>query len=368
MKILIVLMCFSLFGCAATGPLLPMKFETSDAEVLQQPQETKKVVREVPPPQDGKIVVAVYSFRDATGQKKQQTGVASFSTAVTQGGEGILIKALQDIGDGQWFRVVERVGLDNLLKERQLIRSARDEAKDPSNLRPILFAGMLLEASIVSYDSNVRTGGLGWRWLGIGPSTSYNEDVVTISMRVVSTQTGEILLTTNVRKTLLSYQIGMATFKFFDAGTKAFENEIGMSSTEVGIFVLKSATEKAVEELIFDGEKKGLWKFKTSKQEEVVKKEIDEKPISTTLPVKDVIEEKTTEVVTTKPTTYYLKEYTKLYYKKSNLKGPLYGSFKYYVKDTEVDVLPTEYNDVVEVTLKDGLKMYTKKDNLKETK
>jgi curli production assembly/transport component CsgG len=310
----------------------------------------------------------VYSFRDATGQKKQQTGVASFSTAVTQGGEGILIKALQDIGDGQWFRVVERVGLDNLLKERQLIRSARDEAKDPSNLRPILFAGMLLEASIVSYDSNVRTGGLGWRWLGIGPSTSYNEDVVTISMRVVSTQTGEILLTTNVRKTLLSYQIGMATFKFFDAGTKAFENEIGMSSTEVGIFVLKSATEKAVEELIFDGEKKGLWKFKTSKQEEVVKKDIDEKPVSTALPVKDVIEEKTTEVVTTKPTTYYLKEYTKLYYKKSNLKGPLYGPFKYYVKDTEVDVLPTEYNDVVEVTLKDGLKMYTKKDNLKETK
>jgi curli production assembly/transport component CsgG len=368
MKILIVLMCFSLFGCAATGPLLPMKFETSDAEVLQQPQETKKVVREVPPPQDGKIVVAVYSFRDATGQKKQQTGVASFSTAVTQGGEGILIKALQDIGDGQWFRVVERVGLDNLLKERQLIRSARDEAKDPSNLRPILFAGMLLEASIVSYDSNVRTGGLGWRWLGIGPSTSYNEDVVTISMRVVSTQTGEILLTTNVRKTLLSYQIGMATFKFFDAGTKAFENEIGMSSTEVGIFVLKSATEKAVEELIFDGEKKGLWKFKTSKQEEVVKKDIDEKPVSTALPVKDVIEEKTTEVVTTKPTTYYLKEYTKLYYKKSNLKGPLYGPFKYYVKDTEVNVLPTEYNDVVEVTLKDGLKMYVKKDNLKETK
>ena len=368
MKKLIVLMCFSLFGCAATGPLLPMKFETSDAEVLQQPQETKKVVREVPPPQDGKIVVAVYSFRDATGQKKQQTGVASFSTAVTQGGEGILIKALQDIGDGQWFRVVERVGLDNLLKERQLIRSARDEAKDPSNLRPILFAGMLLEASIVSYDSNVRTGGLGWRWLGIGPSTSYNEDVVTISMRVVSTQTGEILLTTNVRKTLLSYQIGMATFKFFDAGTKAFENEIGMSSTEVGIFVLKSATEKAVEELIFDGEKKGLWKFKTSKQEEVVKKEIDEKPVSTALPIKNVIEEKTTEVVTTKPTTYYLKEYTKLYYKKSNLKGPLYGSFKYYVKDTEVYVSPTEYNDVAEVTLKDGLKMYIKKDNLKETK
>ena len=104
-----------------------------------------------------------------------------------------------------------------------------------------------------------------------------------------------------VKKTLLSYQVGMSTFKFFDAGTKAFENEIGMSSTEVGIFVLKSATEKAVEELIFDGEKKGLWKFKTSKQEEVVKKEIDEKPISTALPIKDVVEEKATEIIETKP-------------------------------------------------------------------
>jgi hypothetical protein len=124
--------------------------------------------------------------------------------------------------------------------------------------------------------------------------------------------------------------------------------------------------------LIFDGEKKGLWKFKTSKQEEpIVKKEIDEKPISTALPIKDVIEEKTREVVETKPTTattYYLKDFTKLYYKKSNLNGPLYGSFKYYVKDTEVNVLPTEYNDVVEVTLKDGLKMYVKKEKLKELK
>ena len=176
------------------------------------------------------------------------------------------IKALQDVGNGEWFRVVERVGLDNLLKERQLIRSSRDEAKDPTGLRPVIYAGMIIEGAIISYDSNVRTGGFGWRWLGIGPSTSYNEDVVTVSLRAISTQTGEVLVTTNVRKTLLSYQVGVSTFKFFDQGTKSFEQEAGMSSTEVGIYVVKSAVEKAVEELIFDGEKKGLWKFKTIKE------------------------------------------------------------------------------------------------------
>jgi curli production assembly/transport component CsgG len=261
-KILLILAILLLSGCATTGPITPFKFNTNEAETLPPPEPKK----EVPSPEAGKVIVAVYSFKDLTGQRKQQTGVASFSTAVTQGGEPILIKALQDVGNGEWFRVVERVGLDNLLKERQLIRSSRDEAKDPTALRPVIYAGMIIEGAIISYDSNVRTGGFGWRWLGIGPSTSYNEDVVTISLRAISTQTGEVLVTTNVRKTLLSYQVGVATFKFFDQGTKSFEQEAGMSSTEVGIYVVKSAVEKAVEELIFDGEKKGLWKFKTTKE------------------------------------------------------------------------------------------------------
>ena len=257
-RLLLISIVVWLAGCAsATGPITPIKFNTNEAESLPLPEPT----RVIPPPKGGKVVVAVYSFKDMTGQRKLQTGVASFSTAVTQGAEPILIKSLQEVGGGEWFRVVERVGLDNLLKERQLIRSSREEAKDPTALRPVIYAGMIIEGAIISYDSNVRTGGLGWRWLGISPSTSYNEDVVTISLRAVSTQTGEVLLTQNVRKTILSYQLGVSTFKFFDNGTKNFEQETGMSSTEIGIYVVKSAVDKAVEDMIFDGEKKGLWKF-----------------------------------------------------------------------------------------------------------
>lgn len=257
-RLLILALVLFMTGCAATGPISPFKFNENEAESLP-PAEPKRVI---PPPENGKVVVAVYSFKDMTGQRKYQAGVASFSTAVTQGAEPILIKALQDVGYGQWFRVVERVGLDNLLKERQLIRSSREEARDPTSLRPVVYAGVIIEGAIISYDSNIRTGGFGWRWLGIGPSTSYNEDVVTISLRAVSTQTGEVLLTENVRKTILSYQVGIATFKFFDQGTRAFEQETGMSSTEIGIYVVKSAVEKAVEDMIFDGARKGLWKFK----------------------------------------------------------------------------------------------------------
>ena len=222
----------------------------------------KKEFDSLKPPAGGPITVAVYSFADKTGQRKDSNTIAKFSTAVTQGGETVLIKALQDAGDGKWFRIVERVGLDNLLKERQLIRSAREEAKDTKGLSPILYAGMIIEGGIVSYDTNIRTGGIGVRYLGIGPNTQYQEDVVTISIRAISVQTGEVLLTVNTQKTILSYTAGVAVFKFYDNGTKNFESEFGISQTEASIYAIKSATDRAVEELIIQGEKQGMWHFK----------------------------------------------------------------------------------------------------------
>lgn len=52
------------------------------------------------------IIVVVYKFRDQTGQYKPGTGTTGWSTAVTQGATSMLIKALQDAGDGKWFTVL----------------------------------------------------------------------------------------------------------------------------------------------------------------------------------------------------------------------------------------------------------------------
>ena len=254
-NILALILCVLLCACS------PLNVVKKDAELI--PEAPKKV--KLLPPKDGKVIVAVYSFGDKTGQRKDSNTIAKFSTAVTQGGEAILLKSLQDAGEGKWFRVVERVGLDNLLKERQLIRSSREEAKDPSGIRPILYAGMILEGGIVSYDTNIRTGGIGVRYLGIGPDMQYQEDVVTVSIRAISVQTGEVLLTVNTQKTILSYTSGVTVFKFFDNGTKNFESEIGISQTEASIHAIKSATDRAVEELIIQGEKIGMWQFKGEK-------------------------------------------------------------------------------------------------------
>ena len=74
-------------------------------------------------------IVAVYpaSFTDQTGQRKSNSEFALFSTAVTQAPYTLLIRALKHASNGEFFRVVERIGLDNLTKERQLIRSAREQ-------------------------------------------------------------------------------------------------------------------------------------------------------------------------------------------------------------------------------------------------
>ena len=53
-----------------------------------------------------------------------------FSTAVTQAPEALLIRALKHAANGKFFRVVERVGLENLTKERQLIRSTRENFEE----------------------------------------------------------------------------------------------------------------------------------------------------------------------------------------------------------------------------------------------
>jgi len=261
-NIFILLICVLLSACGG-----PMNFVKKNPEEVQLQTTVKREKTILPEPAKGKVVVAVYNFGDKTGQRKDSNTIAKFSTAVTQGGETVLIKSLEEVGDGKWFRIVERVGLDNLLKERQLIRSAREEVKDTSTIRPILYAGMIIEGGIVSYDTNIRTGGIGVRWLGIGPNTQYQEDVVTVSIRAVSVQTGEVLLTVNTQKTLLSYTAGVAIFKFYDNGTKNFESEIGLTQTEASIHCIKSATDLAVEQLIIQGEKKGMWQFKEKSNE-----------------------------------------------------------------------------------------------------
>ena len=224
-----------------------------------------KEFNEVPDPASTKpLSIAVYSFQDKTGQRKPQSNVASLSSAVTQGAETFLIKALQDVGKGRWFEVVERVGVDNLTKERLIIRQMREayEGNNAKPLMPLQFAGVIVEGGIIGYDSNTTSGGAGMRVFGIGKQTQWSTDTVTVSLRAISVNTGKVLVSVIAQKTIMSTGDSATAMKFFDQGTQSFEAEVGLNFNEPGTYAVKSVIELAVVEMIKEGQRKGVWDYR----------------------------------------------------------------------------------------------------------
>ena len=208
-------------------------------------------------------VIAVYrdSFTDQTGARRSNSQFATFSTAITQAPHAYLIRALQHAGknnDG-FFSVVERVGLDHVTKERQLIRSTRESFDENQKLPPLVFAGLIMEGGVIGYESNTTSGGLGARWLGIGTSKAYRRDTVQVSLRTVSVTTGKVLMEVLVSKTILSASLDNDVFRFVADSTELVEVEGGVVRNESVNIALQAAIETAVLQTIEEGVSYGYW-------------------------------------------------------------------------------------------------------------
>ena len=220
-----------------------------------------------------KVPIAVYSFTDMTGQRKPGDGnTALISMAVTQGAHVWLLQSLKRAGAGEWFTVVERIGLANLLKERQIIRQTRETHGDKDKLKPLLFAGVLV-GGIVGYDTYTHTGGIGARLLGIGAQDEFREDKVSVGLRLISVSTGEILLAVSSEKTILSTRLSATVFRFLDMGTKLLEIEAGYTENESVTYAVRKAIDKAIIDMINEGAEQGLWEFKELEDDQKEEKE-----------------------------------------------------------------------------------------------
>lgn len=250
----LVVSSFLLGGCAS---LFKQPVKPADAR-LGAWSSMHSELKELPRPQE-KIVAAVYQFRDQTGQYKPSETGASWSTAVTQGATSILLQSMEESG---WFVPIEREGLSNLLQERRIIRSSREQyqgaAEGESLLPPLLFGGVTLEGGIISYESNIVTGGSGLRYFGAGASGEYRENKVTIYLRAVSTSNGRILKTVHTSKTILSQKISAGLFRFVSL-KKVLEAETGYTFNEPAHMAVQEAIDKAVYSLIVEGIIEGLW-------------------------------------------------------------------------------------------------------------
>ncbi|SFF07091.1 CsgG/HfaB family protein [Flavobacterium xueshanense] len=235
--------------------------------VIGESTPATSLLKTLPKPKE-QIVVGLYKFRDQTGQYKASENGSTFSTAVTQGATSILIKALED---SKWFIPIERENIGNLLQERNLIRSTRQEYSkktDPNEIQitPLLYAGVLLEGGIISYDSNIITGGFGARYFGTGGSVKYRQDRVTVYLRMISTSNGKIMKSVYISKTILSQAIDQSLFKYVNF-KRLLEVETGYTTNEPIQMAVTEAIEKAVSSLVLEGIKDSIWETDAPKPE-----------------------------------------------------------------------------------------------------
>jgi curli production assembly/transport component CsgG len=249
-------------GCAFE----PINLNGTGAKLTPK-SEALRDLKQLPEPK-GKIAVAVYGLRDQTGQYKPSPD-SSFSTAVTQGGAAMLVKALLE---SNWFMPVERENLQNLLTERKIVRALENpqdkgdtKANPASQAPPLMPANILIEGGIVAYESNVRTGGAGARYLGIGASMQYRVDQVTVSLRAIDVRSGQILHSVSTTKTIYSQLLNSGVYKFVSF-KELLELEMGYSRNEPTQLCVNEAIEAAVLHLIVQGLDKRLWALKNPEE------------------------------------------------------------------------------------------------------
>ncbi|WP_110455810.1 CsgG/HfaB family protein [Shewanella algidipiscicola] len=248
-QVSILLLSLSLSACS----LLPKpELNITEAEINPISSTMQELIAKPGPKYT--IPVAVYSFRDQTGQYKPQQNVSSFSTAVTQGATSMLVQTLLD---SKWFMPVEREGLQNLLTERKITKNQAPKVSN-DDVPQLTNARLLLEGGIISYETNISTGGAGVEYYGIGASEMYREDQVTIYLRAVDVHTGKVMMSVSTTKRVFSQEMRAGLMRFTSLNRLA-EAEVGFTTNEPVQFCVLQAIELAVSELVDKGIKMGYW-------------------------------------------------------------------------------------------------------------
>jgi curli production assembly/transport component CsgG len=202
------------------------------------------------------IIVGVYQFTDQTGQRAvldRQT--SEMSSAIPQGLSSMLVQELMASGDGKWFRVVERETIPTILNERKVVVAALPDVEEP--LQPLLLPGILITGGAISYDRKVSQKFLGLGFAALNGQKKIYSDRVSVALRAVSVQTGEVLESVYVSKEVLSQMNSINVLNVVNTSTLAVE--AGIVSNEPVSVAVRTAISAAVRELFIRGLARGWW-------------------------------------------------------------------------------------------------------------
>ena len=175
-----------------------------------------------------------------------------------------------------------------------------------------------------------------------------------------------MLAAIHVTKIVYSTADSFAVLKFLADGTQAFEAEGGLTINEPGTLAVKATIEAAVVELIKEGERKGIWDYRKT---DTVPAPVAP-PVVVTPPVTEPPKKIETLAVKSvqDPVRMYFVSSTRVYKKKSQLDGPLYGPFVTVLAGTKCMASETEFDGVVEIRTESGIQGYVRREKLKADK
>ena len=124
----------------------------------------------------------------------------------------------------------------------------------------MLYAPVIFDGGVVAYESNLLTGGLGAKYLGIGGDTQFQGDNVTVALRAIAVNDGRILKSVQTSKTIFSVKLDSSLYRFV-GWQNLLELEAGLSSNEPPQMAVLEAIQQAVYSMIMEGAIKGIWQF-----------------------------------------------------------------------------------------------------------
>lgn len=173
----------------AAGAALAGEAAGADASgdpVVDHSHTTRALEALRPKPFDQRVAVTIYEFRSGVQEVNAATATDMFTTALIKSGQ---------------FRVVERERLAaGVVAEKQLNGAGQttgDAAKTQLRGARYIFEGIVSEANAAedSHQASINIGGLN---LGKGS----NRDSITIDVRIVDADTGDVLDSVDVSQTL----------------------------------------------------------------------------------------------------------------------------------------------------------------------
>lgn len=168
-------------------------------------------------------------------------------------------KEFQKVNTNQSADYEEKRTLVRAKRELEMVQTKRALANlTETSLPSLKVAKYVIAGSIVGYDSNETTDGVGAKFLGIGGDAKHRRDIVTINLRLVSPFTGEILASVTTTKTIYAVGIQGGAYKFVSVD-KLLEIEAGITRNELSTLAVRHGMELAVFALIAEGVKKGIW-------------------------------------------------------------------------------------------------------------